>query len=345
MNLLVSGGAGFIGSAYVRHARRERPAAPIVVLDALTYAGSRQRLADIADDPLVVFVHGDIRDRAQVEALIRAHAIGAIVNFAAETHVDRSILAAQPFLDTNVNGTLQLLEAARATGCKLFVQVSTDEVYGPLDPGMAADELAPLRPRSPYAASKAAADLLALAFHYTHDLDVRIARSCNTFGPWQYPEKLIPLMVANALRGERLPVYGDGLQVREWLHVEDCCAAIDSVLFRGAGGEVYNVGSGESRTNLEVIHALVGMLGCDASLITHVPDRPGHDRRYALDCAKAVRDLGWRPARRFDQALADAVAWYRENAGWFDVVASRNYRAYYQQQYASRLNTAGVSAR
>jgi dTDP-glucose 4,6-dehydratase len=341
MNLLVTGGAGFIGSSYVRRIRRLRPEDRVVNVDALTYAGNLENLRDLERDNGHVFVRADIRDGDAMRDLMTRHAIDAIVNFAAESHVDRSILSAQPFLDTNVGGTLRLLEAARAAGVRRFVQVSTDEVYGTLGPTGAFEETTPVAPRSPYSASKAAADHFVLAFHHTYGMDVVITRCSNNYGPFQFPEKLIPLMILNALEGAPLPVYGDGLQVRDWIHVEDHCAAIDAVLARGRGGDVYNLGAENDRPNLDVVRAILRLCGRDESLIRHVPDRPGHDRRYAMNAGKIRAELGWRPERDFDAGLADTVAWYRANGAWSDRVRTGAYRDYYEQQYAGRLAASG----
>ena len=334
MNLMVTGGAGFIGSAFVRMLRRRRPADVIVNVDVLTYAGNLENLRDLERDAGHVFVRADIRDRETMARLIREHRIGAIVNFAAESHVDRSIQSAAPFLDTNVAGTLSLLEAAQSAGGMRFLQVSTDEVYGSLGPTGAFQETTPLAPRSPYSASKAAADCFAMAFHHTHGLDVVITRCSNNYGPYQFPEKLIPLMILNAFEGRPLPVYGDGLQVRDWIHVDDHCDAIDRVLTGGRSGEVYNVGAENERPNLDVVKAILSLTGRDDSLIRHVPDRPGHDRRYAMDSRKVREELGWRPQRDFTQGLAETVAWYRANGEWSARVRSGAYREYYERQYA-----------
>jgi dTDP-glucose 4,6-dehydratase len=340
MNLLVTGGAGFIGSSYVRLVRRKRPTAKVVNLDVLTYAGNLESLADLRDDPGHLFVKGDIRDGELVRRLVAEHAIGAVVNFAAESHVDRSIMSAEPFVDTNVVGTLRLLEAARAAGVRRFLQVSTDEVYGSLGPTGAFDEASPIQPRSPYSASKAAADHLVSAFHHTHGLDAVITRCSNNYGPYQFPEKLIPLMVLNAFEGKPLPVYGDGMQVRDWIHVEDHCEAIDLVLERGRAGEVYNVGAENDRPNLDVIRAILRHTGQSEALIKYVPDRPGHDRRYAMNAAKIRAELGWRPRRDFEEGLAATVEWYRANRTWWERVRSGAYREFYDKQYAARLAAA-----
>jgi dTDP-glucose 4,6-dehydratase len=341
MNLLVTGGAGFIGSTYVKLVRRKRPEALVVNLDALTYAGNLETLRPLEPDAAHIFVRGDIRDGALIRTLIDQHGISAIVNFAAESHVDRSILSAEPFVDTNVVGTLRLLEAARDAGVKRFLQVSTDEVYGSLGPTGAFKEDSGIDPRSPYSASKAAADHLVLAYHHTHGLDVVITRCSNNYGPFQFPEKLIPLMISHAFEGKPLPVYGDGLHVRDWIHVEDHCEAVDAVLLGGRTGEVYNIGAENERPNLEVVRAILKHTGRDESLIRFVPDRPGHDRRYAMDAAKIREDLGWRPRHRFEEGLAGTVAWYRENRTWCDRVRSGAYREYYKRQYGARLTASG----
>jgi dTDP-glucose 4,6-dehydratase len=337
MNLLVTGGAGFIGSAYIRMVRGRRPDDLVVNVDALTYAGNLENLRDLEGDARHVFVRADICDGAAMLELMRSHAIDAVVNFAAESHVDRSIMSAQPFLDTNVGGTLRLLEAARASGVKRFLQVSTDEVYGSLGPTGAFEETTPLSPRSPYSASKTAADHFVMAFHHTHGMDTLITRCSNNYGPYQFPEKLIPLMILNAFAGEPLPVYGDGLYVRDWIHVDDHCEAVDAVLTGGRAGEVYNVGAANERPNLDVVRAILRLTGRDESLIRHVPDRPGHDRRYAMNAAKIRDALGWRPRHQFEEGLEATVAWYRDNRAWTDRVRSGAYRDYYDRQYAGRL--------
>jgi dTDP-glucose 4,6-dehydratase len=340
VNLLVTGGAGFIGSCYVSMARRKRPQGRVVNLDALTYAGNLESLAGLRDDPGHVFVKGDVRDGELVRSLVKTHAIEAVVNFAAESHVDRSIMSAEPFIDANVVGTLRMLEAARAAGVKRFLQVSTDEVYGSLGPQGAFSESSPITPRSPYSASKAAADHLVEAFHHTHGVDVVITRCSNNYGPHQFPEKLIPLMILNAFEGKELPVYGDGLYVRDWIHVEDHCEAIDLVLTRGRTGHVYNIGAENDRPNLDVVRGILRLTGRDESLIRYVPDRPGHDRRYAMDAAKIRGELGWKPRRDFETGLAETVAWYRDNRTWWEHVRSGAYREYYEKQYGDRLRGA-----
>ena len=327
MRLLVTGGCGFIGSHFVR--RMVGAGAEVVVLDKLTYAGNPANLEGVEHE----FVHGDIADP---EAVARAgEGCEAVVNFAAETHVDRSILGAAEFIQTDVYGTYVLLEWARSSGARL-VHVSTDEVYGDLPPGISSSESDPLAPSSPYAASKAGGDLQVLAYVRTYGVDAVITRGSNTYGPNQYPEKMIPLFTTNALVGEPLPVYGDGRQTRDWLHVEDHCAAIELVLREGAPGEIYNVGGGDERENLEVAHRILGLVGAPESLIRHVDDRPGHDRRYSLDSSK-LRSLGWRPQRSFEEGLAETVDWYRTNRDWWEPLKSGEYLEYYRRQYADRL--------
>jgi dTDP-glucose 4,6-dehydratase len=331
--LLVTGGAGFIGSAFVRRLLgREDPPA-ITVLDKLTYAGNLANLAEVADHPAYTFVHGDIADATVVDEL--AKDADAIVNFAAESHVDRSIEEPGAFLQTDVIGTFVLLEAARRHEHRRFVQVSTDEVYGHVEEGHSSEDAA-LRPRSPYAASKAGGDLVAGAYHTTYGLPVSITRSSNNFGPYQYPEKVIPLFVTNAIDEEPLPLYGDGLQVRDWLYVEDNCAAIELVLERGEPGATYNVGGGNELTNIELTRLILELLDKPESLVRSVPDRPGHDRRYAVDASR-IRALGWAPAHDFATALADTVRWYREREDWWRPLKDGDYLEYYRRQYADRL--------
>jgi dTDP-glucose 4,6-dehydratase len=329
--LLVTGGAGFIGSAFVRHtlARHE---AEVVVLDKLTYAGNLANLAAVADDPRYRFVHGDIADPAAVAEAMRG--CDAVLNFAAESHVDRSLLEPGAFITTDVFGTYVLLEAARQADVRRFLQVSTDEVYGSVETGSSV-ETDPLHPRSPYSASKAGGEMQVIAYHETWGLPALITRGSNTFGPYQYPEKMLPLFITNLLDDRPVPVYGDGLNVRDWLHVDDHCAGIDTVLRRGTPGQIYNIGGGNERTNLEMTHRLLALLGKSADLIRHVADRLGHDRRYSLRCDKAAA-LGWRPAVAFDRALEETVAWYRANRAWWEPIKSGEYASYYRQQYANR---------
>lgn len=334
MNILVTGGAGFIGANFVRRllARGEDR---VVNLDLLTYAGNLANLAGLETHPRYRFVRGDVGDRGLVDSLLAAERVGAIVNFAAESHVDRSLEAPRTFLETNVLGTQTLLEAARAAGVGRFVQVSTDEVYGSLGAEGRFTEASPLAPNSPYAASKAAADLVCRAYHRTFGLPVMVTRCSNNYGPYQFPEKLIPLMIANALEDRPLPVYGDGLNVRDWLHVEDHCAAVELVLRKGRPGEVYNVGGENEWPNLEIVKLLLRLLGKPESLIRFVPDRPGHDRRYAIDAGKLRRELGWAPAVPFADGIAATVAWYREHRSWWEQIRSGAYREYYDRMYGA----------
>jgi dTDP-glucose 4,6-dehydratase len=326
MAILVTGGAGFIGSHFVK--RLVAAGDDVVVLDKLTYSGNPANLEGVEHR----FVQGDIADPAAVAEAARG--CDAIVNFAAETHVDRSILAAGDFIVTDVFGTHVLLEYARETGIRL-VHVSTDEVYGDVPPGVSSTESDPLVPSSPYSASKAGGDLQVLAYVRTYGVNATITRGANTYGSNQYPEKLIPLFVTNAFDGEPLPVYGDGKQIREWLHAEDHGSGIELALREGASGEIYNIG-GEERENLDVIQGILDLTGADAALIRHVDDRPGHDRRYSLDDSK-LRGLGWKPQHSFADGLAKTVEWYRENRSWWEPLKSGEYRAYYEQQYAERL--------
>ncbi len=329
MNLLLTGGAGFIGSNLVRHLLGARPGVAVTNLDALTYAGNPENLRGITDtDGRHSFVHGDICDAALVAQLMKGK--DAVLHLAAESHVDRSIQEAAPFVRTSVLGTQVLLAAALEAGVGRFVQVSTDEVYGELpwvDPDSPEGqspkrprftESTPLSPRSPYSASKAAGDLLALSYHTTFGMDVVVVRGSNNYGPWQYPEKLIPLMTTWALEGRALPVYGDGLNVRDWMHVEDFCRGIVATLDRGRPGQVYNFGGGSEQTNLQVVRGILRALGKDEGLISFVPDRPGHDRRYAVDFTKATTELRWEPAAVFEEELPRTVAWYVENRGWWE---------------------------
>jgi dTDP-glucose 4,6-dehydratase len=331
---VITGGFGFIGSAFVRLLLRERADVAVTVLDALTYAGNPANLAEVADDPRYHFVHGDIADGAAVRAAL-GDGVDAIVNFAAETHVDRSILDPEAFLRTGVLGVHALLEAVRELEIPRYLQVSTDEVYGHVASG-ASTETDPLRPRSPYAAAKAAGDLQVLAYYTTYETPVLITRGSNTYGPYQYPEKLVPLFVTNLLEGETVPVYGDGLQVRDWLYVDDHARGILHVLENGSVGEAYNLGGGNSHTNIEITHRLLELTGRDPETsIRHVRDREGHDRRYALDASKS-RALGWKPEVEFDAGLAQTVTWYREREAWWRPIKSGEFRAYYERQYAAR---------
>jgi dTDP-glucose 4,6-dehydratase len=310
MRILVTGGAGFIGSNFVRYLLRQHPDDEVVVLDKLTYAGRLENLVGVLDR--ITFVKGDITKPGDVR---KAGSCDAVLNFAAETHVDRSISDAGAFVKTDVLGTHVLLEHARREGGSPFIQISTDEVYGSSETG-SFRETDPLSPSSPYSASKAGADHLALAYFRTYGLPVRITRSSNNFGPYQYPEKLIPVLIIRALRGEPLPIYGSGENIRDWLYVDDNCAAIDLVLRKGRSGQVYNIASGDEHRNIDVARLVLSLTGRPETLITHVADRPGHDFRYSLDTAK-IRDLGWKPAHAFLQGMERTVAWYRENEVWW----------------------------
>jgi dTDP-glucose 4,6-dehydratase len=332
MRVLVTGGCGFIGSHFVRHLLRRYPEYEIINLDKLTYAGNPANLSDVAASPRYRFVHGDVCDATLVREVMAG--CDAVVNLAAESHVDRSIEDAGAFIRTDVFGTWVLLEAARALRVGRYLQVSTDEVYGSIPRG-AFREADPLRPSSPYAASKAGGDQMVLAYWTTHRLPVLISRASNTFGPNQYPEKVIPLFITNALDDQPLPLYGDGRQVRDWLYVLDHCAALDLILHKGTEGEVYNVGGGAELENIALTRRILALLDRPESLIRPVIDRPGHDRRYALDTAK-LRALGWQPGLAFDDALTTTVEWYRANPGWWRPIKSGEFRAYYQRQYGSR---------
>jgi dTDP-glucose 4,6-dehydratase len=330
VRLVVTGGAGFIGSNFVRFMLRRYDDLEVVNLDKLTYAGNLENLRDIEDDARYTFVKGDICDAAVVRAALRG--ADAVVNFAAETHVDRSISGPQDFISTDVLGTHTLLEAVRELEIARYVQISTDEVYGSTEMGSFTEE-SDLGPSSPYSASKAGADLLVLAYHRTFGTPVLITRSSNNYGPWQYPEKIIPLFITNAIDEQALPVYGDGLNVRDWLYVDDNCAGIDAVLRKGALGEVYNIGGGNEVKNLALTRQILKLLGKSPELIRFVTDRPGHDRRYSIDCGK-LQALGWHPATPFQTGLERTVSWYRDNPGWWRKIKSGEWREYYEQQYA-----------
>lgn len=332
--VLVTGGCGFIGSNFIHYLLDREPGLRIINLDCLSYAGNLANLADVADDPRYRFVRGDITDGDTVRRILR-EGVHSIVNFAAESHVDRSIHDAAPFVRTNVLGTLVLLDAARDLGIKRFVQISTDEVYGSLGATGAFTEQSPLAPNSPYAASKASADLLVRSYAHTFGLPTLITRCSNNYGPYQFPEKLIPLFIGNLINNQTVPVYGDGLNVRDWLHVRDHCSAIHRVWRTGKVGETYNIGGRCEKTNLELTHALLKAMGKPASLIRYVADRPGHDRRYAIDCSRIEHELGWQPGISFEEGLAGTVLWYRENAAWLDGVRSGDYLEYYERQYPS----------
>jgi dTDP-glucose 4,6-dehydratase len=335
MKLLVTGGAGFIGSGFIRLILGETDWR-VVNLDKLTYAGNLENLTEIEKCSRYEFVHGDIVDDHLVDTLVSEHKPDAIVHFAAESHVDRSILSPEPVIETNFRGTFSLLEAARKHKTPRFLHVSTDEVYGSLAAPLEATEDFPLNPSSPYSASKAGSDLLVRSYGVTYKMPVVITRASNNYGPYQFPEKLIPLMIANALEDKPLPVYGDGMQVRDWLYMDDHCRGIRAALEKGRDGEIYNIGGNRSLPNLEVVHRVLELTGKPESLIQFVIDRPGHDRRYALSSAKLMRETGWRPVMEFEVGLAQTIDWYRRNPSWVDRVQSGEYRAYYEKNYGSR---------
>jgi dTDP-glucose 4,6-dehydratase len=335
MKILVTGGAGFIGSAFVRMAIGETDLR-VVNLDKLTYAGNLENLASVEGHERYRFVQGDICDAETVNALVGEERPDAIVHFAAESHVDRSILSPEPVVRTNYNGTFTLLEAARLHRTARFAHVSTDEVYGSLPAPAEADEQYLLNPSSPYSASKAASDLLVRSYFVTFKLPVVITRASNNYGPYQFPEKLIPLMITNAFEDRSLPVYGDGQQVRDWLYVEDHCRGILAVLRQGRDGEIYNIGGNRSLPNLEVVHQVLALTGKPESLISYVKDRPGHDRRYALSSEKLMRETAWQPVMNFEAGLERTIAWYRGNSVWVERVRSGAYRTYYESNYGNR---------
>jgi dTDP-glucose 4,6-dehydratase len=334
MKLLVTGGAGFIGSNFIRHILKEHPDWEITNLDKLTYAGNLENLKDIEHNPRYRFVKGDITARELISNLLQ-DGFDAIMNFAAESHVDRSILDASPFIETNIKGTQVLLEGARQYRVGRFVQVSTDEVYGSTETGKFTHK-SPLSPNSPYAASKAAADLLCHAYWKSYQLPVTITRCSNNLGPFQFPEKLVPLAITNVLENKPIPVYGDGLNVRDWIYVADHCRALDIVLQRAKPGEVYNIAANQEKTNLELIHRLLDVMGKAHELITFVADRPGHDRRYALDVTKTTQELGWKPIYSFEKALSATVDWYVNNEPWWRKIKSGEYAKYYERMYSHR---------
>ncbi|WP_188399480.1 dTDP-glucose 4,6-dehydratase [Sporomusa sp. GT1] len=336
MRLMVTGGAGFIGSNFIRYMLSQCEEYTIINYDALTYAGNLENLRDLERNPAYTFVRGDITDAVLVDQ-IAGSGIDAIINFAAESHVDRSIDDPGIFVKTNVLGTQVLLNAARKNGVSKFIQVSTDEVYGSLGNEGLFTETNPLAPNSPYSASKSGADLLVRSYHETYGMDVNITRCSNNYGPYHFPEKLIPLVITNALENKEIPVYGDGLQVRDWLHVKDHCAAIALVLQSGRSGEMYNIGGNNERTNLQIVKTILHELGKPECLIRHVGDRLGHDRRYAIDAAKIRSELGWQPQYRFETGIRETVEWYLQNEPWWKRVKSGDYMRYYEKMYGSRL--------
>jgi len=337
MKLLITGGAGFIGSNFVRYMVNKYPNYQIVNLDLLTYAGNLENLKDIENAPNYKFVRGDIADREFVQGLFKEEKFDYVLNFAAESHVDRSITDPGIFVQTNIQGTLALLDAAKTFGVTKYLQVSTDEVYGTLGETGYFTEETPLAANSPYSASKAGADLLVRAYHETFNLPVNITRCSNNYGPFHFPEKLIPLMIINALNDKDLPIYGDGLNIRDWLHVEDHCQAIDLVLHKGRNGEVYNVGGNNERTNIDIVKTILKHLNKPESLMKFVKDRPGHDRRYAIDATKLRNELGWSPKYNFETGIEQTINWYLNNQEWWENIISGEYQEYVKSQYGNRL--------
>ncbi len=338
MKLLITGGAGFIGANFVRHILETYPDYKLINYDKLTYAGNLENLAGLEDNRNYTFVRGDIADRKQVGEVMSA-GVDVVLNFAAESHVDRSLEEAAVFIGTNVLGTQVLLEAALKHKVDRFIQISTDEVYGSLGPSGSFTEKTPLSPNSPYAATKAAADLMVRAYFESFSVQAIITRCSNNYGPYQFPEKLIPLFITNALENIPLPVYGDGLYIRDWIHVIDHCRALDLALHRGKPGEIYNIGGGSERTNLEITKLILKHLKKSESLITHVKDRPGHDRRYAIDCSKIKEELGFETSMTLEKGLKQTMDWYIQNRPWWEKVRSGEYREYYHRHYADREKT------
>jgi dTDP-glucose 4,6-dehydratase len=339
MKILVTGGAGFIGSNFVRYVLRTRKDIDVVNFDLLTYAGNLRNVEEVASDPRYHLVRGDIADREHVRKVFEEHQFDAVVNFAAETHVDRSILDSAPFIRTNIEGTRCLLEEARQHKVSKFLQISTDEVYGSLGASGSFREDTPLDPTSPYAASKAAADLLVQAYFRTYRVPALITRCSNNYGPYQFPEKLIPVLITNAMENRPLPIYGDGLNVREWIFADEHSRAVLIALERGIPGEVYNIGSGREKTNLEVVREVLRILGKPESLIQFVKDRPGHDRRYSMDCSKICRGWNWSPEVDFSSGLAITIDWYRTHQDWIREIKDASYLSYYDRMYTHRDRT------
>lgn len=335
--LLVTGGAGFIGSNFIRYMYKKYPESFIINLDKLTYCGNLESLRDIeADKDRYIFIKGDICNTELVEFIFKTYKPDYVINFAAESHVDRSILSPQVFITTNISGTLSLLEASKKFGITKFIQVSTDEVYGSLgDTGLFTEET-PISPNSPYSASKASADMIVRAYHETYNLPVNITRCSNNYGPYQFPEKLIPLFISNALQDRELPVYGDGKNIRDWLYVEDHNSAIDLVMRKGITGQVYNIGGNNEKTNMEITRIILSCLGKSEALIKYVKDRLGHDRRYAIDSTKIQRELGWTPLYSFDLAIKETIDWYINNKLWWERIKSGEYQKYYESNYMNR---------
>ena len=332
-NVLITGGAGFIGSNFVRYFLATHEDVRVVNFDKLTYAGNLESLEDVVTNPRYTFIKGDICDRTEVETAFTKFDIDTVIHFAAESHVDRSILGSAVFVQTNVVGTHTLLDVAKDRGVDRFIHVSTDEVYGSLGDTGKFTETTSLHPNSPYAASKASSDLLALSYQHTHGLPVIVTRCSNNYGPYQFPEKLIPLMIVNAFVDKPLPVYGDGLNVRDWLYVEDHCSAIDMVLAKGKVGEVYNIGGNNEWKNIDIVKLILQRLGKPQSLINFVKDRPGHDRRYAMDATKMKNELGWQPSHTFENGIKETIEWYRQKESWWKRVMTGEYLEYYKTQY------------
>lgn len=334
--ILVTGGAGFIGSNYIRHTLKNNEHVKIINLDKLTYSGNLDNLKDIEKDKRYKFIKGDIADKKIITNIFKKYSPDIVINFAAETHVDRSINQPDDFIKTDIFGTFTLLEAIRKNKIKLYIQISTDEVYGHIHKGSASEEY-PLKPTNPYSASKAGADRLCYAYYKTYKLPIIIIRASNNFGPYQYPEKLIPLFITNAIENKNLPVYGDGLQIRDWLYVEDHCSAINFLIKKGKHGEVYNVGGGNLLDNLSLTEIILSNLNKPTSLIKYVQDRPGHDRRYSLNTYK-IRKLGWRPHTNFKQSIENTIKWYKYNTEWWQKIKNGNFKKYYKQQYSAKKN-------
>jgi dTDP-glucose 4,6-dehydratase len=343
MKILVTGGAGFIGSCFVR-LTVQNPSLEIANVDKLTYAGNLENLASVADKPNYTFIKADLCDLESTRRILEETKPDAVVHFAAESHVDRSIFAPQPVFETNLRGSFNLLEAMRGCRVRRFIHVSTDEVYGSLEPPLEADENFPLQPSSPYSAAKAGSDLMALAYFKTYKMPVIVTRASNNYGPYHFPEKLIPLMISNALEDKRLPVYGDGMQIRDWLYVEDHCRAILTILEKGRDGEIYNIGGNCSLPNRTVVDQILAITGKPTSLIEYVADRPGHDRRYALSSEKLMKGTGWKPQMDFERGLAATVEWYRLNQEWVRHVKSGEYQSYYARNYENRKTELGSLA-
>lgn len=337
MNILLTGGAGFIGSNFINYFTSKYEHINIVNLDLLTYAGNLENLKDSEHKKNYRFVKGSILDRKLIEELFETYKFDNVINFAAESHVDRSILSSEPFYMTNVIGTTTLLDVAKKYGVERFLQVSTDEVYGSLGPTGKFRETTPLSPNSPYSASKTAADLAVMAFYHTHGFPALITRCSNNYGPYQFPEKLIPLMIINALNERKLPVYGDGMNVRDWIYVLDHARAIELVLFNGKPGEVYNVGADSEKPNIEIVKLILENLGKSEDLIEYVKDRPGHDRRYAIDSTKIHTELGWKPEMTFEEGMKSTINWYLENKTWWERILNKEYLTYYEEQYGKSI--------